>query len=71
MNKRQKRKIIKYEKIQRGVSYMEKVIHKSWVTKIKYYNDLKYVISSSVDSLIHIHDIDKLEYREDKTFPIH
>ena len=69
--KRPKKKIIKYEKVQSGVSYMERVIHKSWVTKIKYYHDLKYVISSSVDSLIHIHDIDKLEYKDDKTFNIH
>lgn len=71
INKRQKRKVIKYEKMEWGVSYIEKVIHRSWVTKIKYYDDLKYVISSSVDSLIHIHDIDELNYKDEKTFNIH
>lgn len=44
-------------------------MHNSWITKIKYYPDLQYIISSSLDSLIHIHDID-LEYKE-KTFNLH
>ena len=53
------------------MTHIEKVIHRSWVTKIKYYDDLKYVISSSVDSLIHIHEIDDLSYKDEKTFNIH
>ena len=66
-----KKKVIKYEKQEHGVEFIEKVIHNSWVTKIKYYDDLKYVISSSVDSFIHIHDIEELKYKDEKTFNIH
>jgi WD40 repeat protein len=46
------------------------LMHKSWITKIKYYPDLQYIISSSLDSLIHIHDIKDLSYK-DKTFNLH
>lgn len=60
-----------YEKEERGVEHIELVVHRSWITKIKYYDDLKYVISCSVDSLIHIHDIDGLKYKDEKTFNIH
>ena len=45
--------------------------HKSWVTKIKYYPDIQYVMSSSLDGCIHIHDIDELKYKEGKTFNLH
>lgn len=38
------------------------LMHNSWITKIKYYPDLQYIISASQDSLIHIHDID-LKYK--------
>jgi hypothetical protein len=41
-----------------------------WITKVKYYQDLNYVFSSSLDGLIHIHDIDKLVYKN-KTFNLH
>jgi hypothetical protein len=29
---------------------------------------LNYVVSSSLDGFIHIHDIDNLNYRDNKTF---
>ena len=38
---------------------------------IKYYEDLNYCISSGLDSGIHIHDIDKLSYKEGKKFNAH
>lgn len=45
-------------------------MHKGWITKIKYYPDLNYVFSSSLDGLIHIHDIDKLQFKN-KSFNLH
>ena len=72
LNKRSKNKVIKYQGISKGVkNYIHRLIHRSWITNIKYYDDLKYVLSSSVDSLIHIHSIDDLEYKEEKSFNIH
>lgn len=60
-----------FEGINIGVKHIEKLIHKGWITKIKYYSDLNYVISSSLDGMIHIHDIENLEYKDNKTFNIH
>jgi WD40 repeat protein len=60
-----------FDKVQRGVKHIEKLIHKGWITKIKFYPDLNYVISSSLDGMIHIHDIDNLTYKDNKTFNIH
>lgn len=40
-----------------GVIVRMKQIHKGWITKIKFYPDLNYVVSSSLDGFIHIHDI--------------
>lgn len=48
-----------------------KLIHKGWITKIKFYPDLNYIISSSLDGFIHIHDIEKIEYKDGKTFNLH
>lgn len=44
--------------------------HKGWITRIKYYSDLNYVVSASLDGLIHIHDIERLTYKS-KTFNLH
>lgn len=57
------------DKFETGFKTHEILIHNSWITKIKYYPDLQYIISSSLDSLIHIHDID-LKYKS-KTFNLH
>jgi WD40 repeat protein len=65
------RKIISYAKQENGINSMEKLIHKGWITKIKFYPDLNYIISSSLDGFIHIHDIEKLDYKEGKTFNLH
>lgn len=64
-------KYLGFRRRELGISSMEKLIHKGWITKIKFYPDLNYIISSSLDGFIHIHDIDKLEYREGKTFNLH
>jgi WD40 repeat protein len=53
------------------VKVVEKLIHRGWITKIKYYEDLNYVVSSSLDGFIHIHDIDSLAFKENKTFALH
>jgi WD40 repeat protein len=61
----------KYNKKEEGVKVIEKLIHRGWITKIKYYADLNYVISSSLDGFIHIHDIENLSFKENKTFALH
>jgi len=53
------------------VEVISKQCHKSWITKIKYYPDIQYVMSSSLDGCIHIHEIDDLKYKEGKTFNLH
>jgi len=68
---KEKQKVIKFEGVFDGVKEIEKLIHKGWITKIKFYPDLNYVISSSLDGMIHIHDIENLKYRDNKTFNIH
>lgn len=60
-----------YAKKENGIKKMQRMIHKGWITKIKYYHELNYIISSSLDGFIHIHDIEKLEYKEGKTFNLH
>lgn len=65
------KKPIAYKKIEVGITKMQRMIHKGWITMIKYYPELNYIISSSLDGFIHIHDIEKLEYKEGKTFNLH
>ena len=66
-----KTKAISFAKKQIGVDSDAKLIHKGWITKIKFYPDLNYIISSSLDGFIHIHDIEKIEYKDGKTFNLH
>jgi len=66
-----KKSVITFQHIFEGVEHKAKLIHKGWITKIKFYPDLNYIISSSLDGFIHIHDIEKLEYKENKTFNLH
>ena len=66
-----KKKVIEFSKHQTGVKNLPKLIHKGWITKIKFYPDLNYIISSSLDGFIHIHDIEALQYKENKTFNLH
>ena len=60
-----------FGKVEEGVKNIEKLCHKGWITKIKYYHDLQYIVSSSLDGMIHIHDIEGLVYKEGRTFNIH
>ena len=66
-----KKKPIGYDKIEKGIQIIEKQIHKGWITKIKFYPDLNYIVSSSLDGFIHIHDIEDLGYKDNKTFNLH
>jgi len=66
-----KKKAIGYDKIEKGIQIIEKQIHKGWITKIKFYPDLNYIVSSSLDGFIHIHDIEDLGYKDNKTFNLH
>lgn len=66
-----KKKPIAYQRKEHGLTIIEKQIHKGWITKIKFYPDLNYIISSSLDGFIHIHDIEDLSYKENKTFNLH
>jgi WD40 repeat protein len=66
-----KKKPVTYEKKEHGLQIIEKQIHKGWITKIKFYPDLNYIVSSSLDGFIHIHDIEDLSYKENKTFNLH
>ena len=66
-----KSKPIIFQKKEEGVKCIEKLLHRGWITKIKYYADLNYVISSSLDGFIHIHDIENLDFKEGKTFSLH
>ena len=66
-----KSKPIAFAKHEYGITCIQKMIHKGWITRIKYYPDLNYILSSSLDGFLHIHDIDKLDYKEGKTFNLH
>jgi len=65
-----KSKLVERRIKQRNIHIKNRYVHKGWITHIKYYSDLNYVVSSSLDGLIHIHDIDKLTYKS-KTFNLH
>ena len=64
------KKLIKYKKQEWGIETIEMLFHKGWITKIKFYDDLNYIVSSSLDGMIHIHKIDNLDYKG-LTFNLH
>ena len=66
-----KKKPTAFEKKQNGIQIIEKQIHNGWITKIKFFPDLNYIVSSSLDGFIHIHDIEDLVYKENKSFNLH
>lgn len=45
--------------------------HWGWVTKIKYYEDLNWLLSSSLDGFIHMHELATLTYIPKRTFNLH
>ena len=62
--------MVKYKKQEWGIETIEMLFHKGWITKIKFYDDLNYIVSSSLDGMIHIHKIDNLDYKG-LTFNLH
>jgi WD40 repeat protein len=44
--------------------------HKGAITKVKYYSDLNYLLTSSLDGFLHVHDL-KLDYKGEKSFALH
>jgi WD40 repeat protein len=68
--KKSKMKPIEMGKVVKGVYEKRRWIHKGWITKIKFYFDLNYLVSSSLDGFIHIHDIENISYKA-KTFNLH
>jgi hypothetical protein len=62
---------ITYTSVEQGFELIQSQCHKGWITRIKYFEDLNYVVSSSLDGFIHIHTIEDLQYKEHKTFNLH
>lgn len=54
----------------RNIDVTEVWLHKGWVTKVKYIDDLNYILTSSFDGFCHFHDVDTLQYKE-RTFSLH
>ena len=46
-----------------GFTSLKVHAHWGWVTKIKYYEDLIMLLSSSLDGFIHMHELENLNYR--------
>jgi len=65
-----KKKVVKFNKYERNMECLETLFHKGWITKIKYYEDLCNIVSSSLDGMIHIHKIENLKYKN-LTFNLH
>lgn len=45
-------------------------IHKGWITKIQYIEDLNSILSSSFDGFLHFHEFENLGYK-DRSFSLH
>jgi len=60
-----------YKVKEEGFTSIKLHIHWGWVTKIKYYEDLNMILSSSLDGFIHMHDLNDLSYRPNRTFNLH
>ena len=54
-----------------GFTSLKVHAHWGWVTKIKYYEDLIMLLSSSLDGFIHMHELENLNYRQKRTFNLH
>jgi len=60
-----------YKTREEGFTSIKIHLHWGWVTKIKFYEDLNMVLSSSLDGFIHMHELETLNYREKRTFNLH
>lgn len=66
-----KEKPVEFESVEdKGWKLQQSQCHKGWITKIRYFDELFGLMSSSLDGFIHIHSIDDLSYLE-KTFNLH
>jgi len=52
-----------YRGREEGFTSLKVHAHWGWVTKIKYYEDLNFLMSSSLDGFIHMHELENLNYR--------
>lgn len=57
-------------KYRENFKLISKQLHKGWITKIKYIEDLNYILSSSFDGLLHFHEVENLTYK-DRSFSLH
>lgn len=60
-----------YKVKEEGFEAVKLHTHWGWVTKIKYYEDLNMLLSSSLDGFIHMHELETLNYRAKRTFNLH
>jgi len=60
-----------YRGREEGFKSLKVHAHWGWVTKIKYYEDMILLLSSSLDGFIHMHELETLNYRQKKTFNLH
>ena len=66
-----KQKPTQYKVIEKGFTNIKLHTHWGWITKIKYYEDLNMLLSSSLDGFIHMHNLDDLAYKAKRTFNLH
>ena len=66
-----KPKPTQYKVREEGFSSIKLHTHWGWVTKIKFYDDLNMLLSSSLDGFIHMHNLDDLAYKAKRTFNLH
>ena len=62
-----RRKMTKYRE---NFKLTHSQVHKGWITKIKYIEDLNYILTSSFDGSLHFHEIDNLIYKK-RSFSLH
>jgi len=59
--------ILSFKKFE-GIQCVQKRFHKDSITKLQILKDLNCIYSSSLDGFIHVHDIETLKPRKNKTF---
>jgi WD40 repeat protein len=60
----------KMNKYREGFKFTSVHIHKGWITKIQYIEDLNSILSSSFDGFLHFHEFENLGYK-DRSFSLH
>ena len=67
----EKKRPVQYKAKEDGFKSIKVHSHWGWVTKIKYYEDLNMLLTSSLDGFIHMHELETLNYRQKRTFNLH